>query len=101
MLNKYIKKQQVTNAEMVDYVDVSVLVSVVSLAVLAAEPCSGSSVGVGVSSDVCSDSGSGSGPSNASGEQETLGQQGLRQKIPRGQTEECSSSGIGNDQALK
>ena len=97
MLNEYIKKQQVTNAEMVEYVDVSVSVSVVSLSVLAAEPCSGSSVGV--SSNICPDSGPGSGPSNASREQETLGQQRLAQQIPRGKGQECSSSGIRNDQA--
>ena len=99
MLNEYIKKQQVTNAEMVEYVDVSVSVSVVSLSVLAAEPCSGSSVGVGVSSNICPDSGPGSGPSNASREQKTLGQQRLAQQIPRGKGQECSSSGIRNDQA--
>ena len=82
---------------MVEYVDVSVSVSVVSLSVLAAEPCSGSSVGV--SSNICPDSGPGSGPSNASREQETLGEQRLAQQIPRGKGQECSSSGIRNDQA--
>ena len=83
---------------MVYYVNASVLVSVVSLSVLAAEPCSGSSVGVGVSSNICPDSGPGGASDNSSREQETLGQQRLAQQIPRGQGQECGSSGIRNDQ---
>ena len=76
------KKQQVTNAEMVD--EVSVVVSVVSSSVLAAIAGSDSSIGisvgigVGVSGKIGSDPCPSSATSDASGEQKGLTHQSLR-----------------------
>ena len=102
-LNKYMKKQQVTNAEMV-HCRCCCLSLVSSSSVLAAEPGSGSNVavGAGISRNSGPDTGPGSGPGKASGEKKTLGQQSLAQQIPRWKGEECGScGGFSNDQALK
>ena len=95
------KKQQVTNAEIV-HCRCCCLSLVSSSSVLAAEPGSGSNVavGAGISRNSGPDACSGGSRGKASGEQETLGQESLAQQIPRGQGQECDSCGIRNDQAL-